>query len=47
MQCRRPHLNLSLAVLSITLSGCAITGIGNEVVDGKMRFVVVEASGGG
>ena len=34
-------------VVAALLAGCALPGIGNRVVDGRMRFVVVEASGGG
>ncbi len=36
-----------LAALCVGLAGCALTHDGPELVDGKVSFVVVIASGGG
>ena len=44
---RRVATVLGMVVCAAVLSGCAVTGLGNDVIDGRMRFVVVEASGGG
>ncbi|MEM7165618.1 MAG: hypothetical protein AAF581_09140 [Planctomycetota bacterium] len=38
---------LLLLALSTQLAGCAIGPAGPEIVDGKVRFVVVDTSGGG
>lgn len=40
-------LSACVIALSAALAGCTTAGSGPRVIDGKMKFVVVEASGGG
>lgn len=47
MRLRFSAIAVVLTTVCYATVGCSSTGGSPEVVNGKMRFVVVEASGGG